>query len=421
LGVSEAKGKHLSEVLPEVAVSKELCVGQKKTVRSVPVIVNQVPIIENGEQIGCSFAFLDISDIEKIVAEVEIVKKMQTKIDYYRDELEKRDSNNRFDQILTKDPRFLSIKRDAGLIARSSSTVLLTGESGVGKDIFAKGIHSASPRAKRPFVKVSCVSIPETLFESELFGYAPGSFTGALKNGKPGYFEMADTGTIFLDEIGDMPMSVQAKLLQVIQEKEFMRVGGTKKQTVDVRIIAATNRNLREDVAKKTFREDLYYRLDVIEFHLPPLRERRDDIALLANSFVEKYNRILGSKVTGISRQALDVMQNYPWPGNIRELENAIERAANYVWEGEIDACNLPAQVVREAGSARLQAQAAPVQAAPVQTQEAATYQSSIENLQKEALLDALRRAGGNKSEAARLMNLSRSAFYDRLKKHCLR
>lgn len=525
LDVSTAKGKNLKEILPEIDVSDQLQIGSKKTVKSLPLVINQVPIIENEEQIGSSFAFLDISDMEKIAQELEIVKALQTTIDgvlsassdgvfvadisgtikyvneracrlvsqaseqiigkpiqsilqtsspikiavsgaaevdscdiggrkcivshipykggngeaaditgivstvylndnavteeiarkwfylkqqvqYYREELEKRGGGSRFDQIITNSPEFKKIKKEAMFIARSSSTVLLTGESGVGKDMFARGIHEASPRAKHPFIKVNCVSIPETLFESELFGYAPGSFTGALKNGKPGYFERAHMGTIFLDEIGDMPLSIQAKLLQVLQEKEFTRVGGTGKQTVDVRIIAATNRDLREAIAKKTFREDLFYRLNVIEFHLPPLRERPEDILILAESFIGKYNDILGSKVTGINEQARKALQEYPWPGNIRELENAIERAANFVWEGEIGIENLPGQIIQ------LEHEAA---------SSSSSYRSSLIDFEKEMLMDVLKKTNGNKSAAARMLNLSRSAFYDRLAKYNLK
>lgn len=526
LNFSEVEGKPLKEILPEITISKELHIGLKRTVKDLPVIINQVPIIENEEQIGSSLAFLDISDMEKIAQELELVKDLQTTIDgvlrassdgvfvsdisgtikyvneracqlvsqtseqiigkpiqallqtdnpikiaksgssevdscdidgkkcivshipfkksnkenadisgivstvylndnavteeiarkwfylnqqvqYYRDELEKRNGScSRFDQIITNNPEFKKIKNEALFIARSSSTVLLTGESGVGKDMFARGIHEASPRAKHPFIKVNCVSIPETLFESELFGYAPGSFTGALKNGKPGYFERAHMGTIFLDEIGDMPLSIQVKILQVLQEKEFMRVGGTKKQTVDVRIIAATNRDLREAIAKKAFREDLFYRLNVIEFHLPPLRERSEDIAALAESFIEKYNHILGSKVTGINEQAKKALQDYSWPGNIRELENAIERAANYVWEGKIGIENLPGQIIQ-------------LEHDPAVSK--SSYRSSLIDFEREMLLDVLKKTNGNRSAAARLLNLSRSAFYDRLTKYNLK
>lgn len=529
LNFSDVQGKKLQEILPEIPITGQLEIGVRKTVKSLPVIINQVPIIENEELVGSSLAFLDISAMEKIARELEMVKGLQTTIDgvlsassdgvfvsdtagtikyvneracklvsmtadqiigqpiqtllqtngpvnimksgtaevdscdiggkkciishipfksgsdenaeitgvvntiylndnavteeiarkwfylkqqvqYYREELEKRGGScSRFDQIITSNPEFEKIKKEALFIARSSSTVLLTGESGVGKDMFSRGIHEASPRAKQPFIKVNCVSIPETLFESELFGYAPGSFTGALKNGKPGYFERANLGTIFLDEIGDMPMSIQAKLLQVIQEKEFMRVGGTKKQTVDVRIIAATNRDLREAIANKTFREDLFYRLNVIEFHLPPLRERQEDIVALAESFIEKYNNILGAKVTGINDQAQKALQAYPWPGNIRELENAIERAANFVWEGEIGVENLPAQIVQPDQEPQLQPPPQP------------SYRNTLIDFEKEMLLDVLKKANGNRSAAARMMNLSRSAFYDRLAKYDLK
>ncbi|MDR2088978.1 MAG: sigma 54-interacting transcriptional regulator [Clostridiales Family XIII bacterium] len=526
LRASDTKGLRLRDVLPEVATPEEFRIGLKQTVKSLPVIINRIPIVENGERVGASFSFLDVSDMEKIARELEIVKEMQTTIDgvlsassdgvfvsdtsgaikyvneracrllsqspeqiigkqlqellrtenplkatrsggaevdscdicgkksivshvpfkeagrgdaaftgvvstvylndnavaeeiarkwlylnqqvqYYRDELEKRNgAGNRFDSIVTSNPAFERIKSEAFLIARSSSTVLLTGESGVGKDMFARCIHEASPRAKQPFIKVSCVSIPETLFESELFGYAPGSFTGALKNGKPGYFERAHMGTVFLDEIGDMPLSVQAKLLQVLQEKEFMRVGGTEKQSVDVRIIAATNRDLREAIANKAFREDLFYRLNVIEFHLPPLRARAEDTIALAESFIEKYNRILGARVTGISEPAKEALRAYPWPGNIRELENAIERAANYVWEGELGPENLPAQI-------RASARAA----APARS----SHRDAVLRFEKERILSILEETHGNKSAAARMLHMSRSAFYDKLAKYGLR
>lgn len=526
LNFSKEKGKNLRDVFPEITISKRRQIGLKKTIKLVHVLISQVPIVENGEQLGTSFAFLDISDIENIAQELEIVKALQSTIDgvlsassdgvfvsdtsglikyvneracqlvsqtseqiigkpiqgilqaetpikiaksgsaevdsydiygkkcivshvpfkqgteedgeitgiistvylndnavteeiarkwfflnqqvqYYREELEKRGGNHtRFDQIVTNNPEFKKIKKEAMFIARSSSTVLLTGESGVGKDMFARGIHEASPRAKCPFVKVNCVSIPETLFESELFGYAPGSFTGALKNGKSGYFERAHTGTIFLDEIGDIPLAIQAKLLQVLQEKEFVRVGGTSKQTVDVRIIAATNRDLREAIAKKTFREDLFYRLNVIEFNLPPLRERQEDVIALAELFIEKYNHILGSKVTGISEEAKKALQEYSWLGNIRELENAIERAANYAWEGEIGIENLPGQIIQLEYETSIPH---------------SSYRSSLVDFEKEMLLDVLKKTNGNKSAAARMLNLSRSAFYDRLAKYSLK
>ena len=253
--------------------------------------------------------------LEDNVLTEEIARKwfsLRQQVEYYRNELEKRGGElSSFDHIVSKNSEFNKIKKDAQRIARSSSTVLLTGESGVGKDMFARAIHAASPRSKCPFVKVNCAAIPESLLESELFGYAPGSFTGASKKGKPGYFEQAHQGTVFLDEIGDMPLSIQVKILQVLQEKEFIRVGGTNNQKVDVRIIAATNRDLREAIAKGGFREDLFYRLNVIEFYLPALKNRSEDILPLAESFIKKYNRILGSNVIGINKDAKDALEHY--------------------------------------------------------------------------------------------------------------
>jgi transcriptional regulator with PAS, ATPase and Fis domain len=289
-------------------------------------------------------------------------------------------------------------------------------------------------------VIVNCVSIPESLFESELFGYAPGSFTGALKAGKPGYFERADKGTVFLDEIGDIPLSIQAKLLQVLQDKEFERVGGTSKQSVDVRIIAATNRDLRQAIAQKLFREDLYYRLNVIAFHLPALRERRQDIVPLAATFIGKYNRLIGSHITGIKDSARKVLREYDWPGNIRELENAIEHAANYVWEGEIGVENLPGHIVTGEGGIRgvTQVAFAPTPAPPLEALEdfppvspgavvqakqdapGISFRDAKAEFERSQIIDALKQTGGNKSAAAKLIGLSRSAFYERLGKYGL-
>lgn len=367
-------------------------------------IVSHIPIVDNCKQpsgVVCT-VYLDDNKLTE-----EISRKwfsLQQQVQYYRYQLEKQNdvSTNKFDQIITKNPAFLKLKKEAQRVAKSTSTVLLTGESGVGKDMFARAIHLNSQRANYPFVKVNCAAIPETLFESELFGYAPGSFTGASKRGKPGYFEQANHGTVFLDEIGDIPLSIQVKLLQVIQEKQFMRVGGTATQSVDIRIIAATNRDLREAMLKNQFREDLYYRLNVIELNLPALRSRSEDIILLSEYFIQKYNDILGTKVTGLTAEAKKALTNYPWPGNIRELENAIERAANYVWDGEIDVEHLPAHIMQSEKMPNSKFH----------------YRMVLSDIDKEIILDALKMADGNKSAAARMLNISRSTFYDKLTRY---
>ncbi|GED57106.1 sigma 54-interacting transcriptional regulator [Brevibacillus formosus] len=245
-------------------------------------------------------------------------------------------------QIVGNSPAIKQVKEMAMKIGNSSSTVLITGETGTGKGHLAKAIHEASTRAYYPFVAINCASIPENLFESELFGYEDGAFTGAKKGGKPGRFEMAEGGTLFLDEIGDMPLSLQAKLLRVLQEKVVERIGGTRSFPINVRIIAATNQNLEELVEKKAFRADLYYRLNVIPIHVPSLAERKEDIELLAVSFMEKYGEQAGRTFFGIAREAINLLTHYHWPGNVRELENAIEYAMNMEQDSVLTADSLP-------------------------------------------------------------------------------
>lgn len=371
-------------------------------------IVSHIPIQKENSNKPSTAGVVSTVYLEDNILTEELTRKwmsLKKQVQYYRNELEKQGGEaTSFDHLISKDPEFNKMKKDAHRIARSSSTVLLTGESGVGKDMFARAIHAASPRAKHPFVKVNCAAIPESLLESELFGYAPGSFTGASKKGKSGYFAQAHGGTIFLDEIGDMPLSIQVKILQVLQDKEFMQVGGVSSEKVDVRIIAATNKDLRDAIGKGAFREDLFYRLNVIQFYLPSLRDRAEDIITLAEVFIEKYNRILGTNVIGINKPAQDALLRHSWPGNIRELENAIERAANYVWEGEIGVDHLPAYVF-QIGQ---------------QSLEPSSYRAVLSDVDKEMLLEALKKANGNKSAAARLLKMSRSAFYEKLAKYNL-
>lgn len=373
--------------------------GKNCLVSHVPISANE----ESNKTVGViSTVYLDDNKLAENIARKWFSLRQQ--VQYYRDEFEKRGAeNSSFEQIVSQDLDFMNKKIEALRIAKSSSTVLLTGESGVGKDMFARAIHSASPqRAKHAFVKVNCAAIPESLFESELFGYAPGSFTGASTKGKIGYFEQAHRGTIFLDEIGDMPLSMQAKMRQVIQDKQYVRVGEIIPQQVDVRIIAATNRDLRNAIIEGVFREDLFYRLNVIEIALPPLRSRSEDIIPLANMFIKKYNKILGSSVTGLSAAVEEILVRYSWPGNIRELENAIERAANFAWEGEIRIEHLPRNILN------------PEQDIYVP----AAYVTVLNDLGKDLILDALKKTNGNKSAAARLLKMSRSAFYERLAKY---
>ncbi len=245
-------------------------------------------------------------------------------------------------ELITRNQKMLRLKERVTQIAQHSSNVLITGESGTGKELIARAIHRAGPRSHSPFVTVNCAAIPETLLESELFGYEEGAFTGAKKGGRIGKFMLANTGTLFLDEIGDMPLYLQAKLLRVLSDRQVDRIGSSKLVEVDVHLIAATNKNLEEMIEKKEFREDLYYRLSVIPLSIPPLRERKDDIQPLVASFIDKYNRKLGKEIWGITLGALNKLEEYSWPGNVRELENCIEYMVNFELGGELSEQNLP-------------------------------------------------------------------------------
>ncbi len=283
-------------------------------------------------------------------------------------------------------------------VAPSNSTVLLGGESGVGKDLIARAIHEHSNRAKGPFIKINSTAIPENLLESELFGYEKGAFSGATA-AKPGKFELADKGTLFLDEIGDVPPAIQVKLLRVLQEREFERLGGTKTLKVDVRLIAATNRDLRAALEDGTFREDLYYRLNVVAIDIPPLRERKEDIPPLVDFFLVRFARDSGKPAKQISPAALDLLMNFHWPGNVRELENTIERAVTLSSRSIIDAADI-----------RLDQRSPASQISPVLPDG-----MTLEKWEQEIIREALRRANGNKSQAARALGLSRNALRYRL------
>ena len=285
-------------------------------------------------------------------------------------------------------------------VAPTRSTVLLAGESGVGKDLIARAIHFHSPRAEKPMVKINCTALPENLMESELFGYEKGAFTGAL-NSKPGKFEQADHGTVFLDEIGDVPANIQVKLLRVLQEREFERLGSNKTVSIDVRVIAATNQDLRAALEQGTFREDLYYRLNVVPIEIPPLRERREDIRALAIHFVKKLAADSGGRVESITEAAIDRLMAYHWPGNVRELENVIERSLVMARGNHLDADDI-----------RLDMQ---LRTRHGQSDFSLPPGMSLDQFEQELIREALKQADGNKSQAARALGLTRNALRYRL------
>ncbi len=303
--------------------------------------------------------------------------------------------------IVARSAKMQEVLSTVERVAPTNSTVLLGGESGVGKDLIARAIHEKSRHSGGPFLKINSTAIPENLLESELFGYEKGAFTGATAS-KPGKFELADKGTLFLDEIGDVPPATQVKLLRVLQEREFERLGGTKTIKVDVRLIAATNRDLRAALEEGTFREDLYYRLNVVPIDIAPLRERREDIPELVELFLSRFANPSGKAIEGIAPDALNVLMDHYWPGNVRELQNVIERASA-----------LASGKVLQVADIRLDSRARPAET----SNGFLPAGSTLEEWEDEMIREALRRANGNKSQAARLLGLSRNALRYRLSK----
>jgi DNA-binding NtrC family response regulator len=304
--------------------------------------------------------------------------------------------------IVARSPKMQEVLATVERVAPTNSTMLLGGESGVGKDLIARAIHEKSRRASGPFLKINSTAIPENLLESELFGFEKGAFTGAIAS-KPGKFELADKGTLFLDEIGDVPPATQVKLLRVLQEREFERLGGTRTVKVDVRLIAATNKDLRQALEQGTFREDLYYRLNVVPIDIAPLRERREDVPDLVNLFISRFTGESGKPVEDITPEAMQILVNYHWPGNVRELQNIVERACalakgSVLGPSDIHLDVRPAKTANGPGGFLPDGM-------------------TLEQWEDEMVQEALRRANGNKSQAARLLGLSRNALRYRLSK----
>ncbi|MDR3543454.1 MAG: sigma 54-interacting transcriptional regulator [Desulfosporosinus sp.] len=371
------------------------------------IIASRIPIIMNGKIVG-ALGKIVFKNVNELYALTKKVNSLRSELDYYKKTILKENRSVR-ELLKGKNPLMISLVQTALRVAKSGSTVLLRGENGTGKELFAQLLHKESSRWQGPFIKVNCAAVPGNLLESELFGYDEGAFTGARKGGKLGKFELADGGTLFLDEIGDMELAMQAKLLRVIQEREFERLGSNKPRNVDVRLVAATNRDLEAMIRNKQFREDLYYRLNVVTLTIPPLRERKDDIEALIETFLKKFNLQFSQSVTGITEEALDVLMKHRWPGNIRELENIIERAFNLLDGSEIQLKHLPNY---------LQILAAVNEKRPF-------IEGSLENIlngvEKEALIYAMEAANGNKVQAAKALGLSRAGLYKKLFKHQLR
>jgi len=384
----------------------EFLQAAKRTNAALPVIVmtafGTVETAVEAMKAGASDYVLkpfSLAEMRMVVQKELDVKRLREENRSLREALGRRYEHP---NVVARSAKMQQVLATVEQVAPTNSTVLLGGESGVGKDLIARAIHEKSRRASGPFIKINSTAIPENLLESELFGYEKGAFTGA-NNSKPGKFELADKGTLFLDEIGDVPPATQVKLLRVLQEREFERLGGTKTLKVDVRLIAATNRDLRAALEEGTFREDLYYRLNVVPIDIAPLREHKEDIPDLVNLFITRFATESDKKITGITPEAMQVLMGHYWPGNVRELQNIIERA-----------CALAGGSVLEVADIRLDTQRTkPVDAADGFLPAGMT----LEQWEDEMIREALRRANGNKSQAARLLGLSRNALRYRLSK----
>ncbi|CAA7601196.1 RNA polymerase sigma factor 54 interaction domain protein [Acididesulfobacillus acetoxydans] len=411
LGVPVPKvlGRRLDMIEPEAALTQVQRTGEVLHNRrsylsslGIDVVGSAFPLYEDDKVIGSVGVFKNMSEVVRLTEEL---RHTQGVADYLQEQLNERDAlPASFQEYIGQNSGLREILLLAAKVARTDSTVLIRGESGVGKEVLARAIHNGSRRSSKHLIKVNCAAIPENLLESELFGYEEGAFSGAKKGGKMGKFELAQGGTIFLDEIGDMSLSMQAKLLRVLQEREIERVGGDKTIKLNIRVVAATNKDLDKMMDEGTFRRDLYYRLNIVPLTLPPLRERKDDIPALAGYYLNKYGQQLDNPALTLSRAALNLLQAYDWPGNVRELQNVLEHAAILAGGKYIEPQHLPAHLQGEGEHAGT------VPERPSRLKEA------VSAIERELMVSALKNANGNRSQAMRALGISRRAFYDKLK-----
>ncbi|MCS0671161.1 sigma-54-dependent Fis family transcriptional regulator [Cytobacillus firmus] len=398
-------GKHVSEVIENsrmhiVAESGKEEIADLQYIRGNYMIANRIPIFSDGEVIG-AFGTVFFRDTKEWMQMNSHVKSMLTKIQSFIQEIDPSVKYS-LDDILGNSSQIHSLKEKVKMVAASDISVLIRGESGTGKELFAHSIHQLSNRSHQPFVKINCGAIPEHLLESELFGYEEGAFTGAKKGGKKGKFQLADGGTLFLDEIGDMPLNMQVKLLRALQEGEIESVGSTSPVKVDVRIIAATNRPLEKMMEEKRFREDLFYRINVVPFMIPSLRDRMEDLSLLIDSFIKKITKKSGKRISAIEDEVVEKFHQYSWPGNIRELENVIEASIHLTSNESITTESLPDYMKESA-------------VYPVGKK---NLKDILEETEKRILTQSLSKYNHDRLEAAKALGISKSSMYEKLKKY---
>ncbi len=403
-------GRHCTDVLDNtrmhiVAKTGVAEINCTHRVKDQNMVVQRIPIRKNGKMVAVygQVMFKDIRDVQKLAQEYAL---LESKVKHYEQELRSlRATRYTFDSIIGVSDPITRLKKEARYAAVNGAPVLITGESGTGKELFAQAIHQAGQRNCQPFVRINCAAIPRDLLESELFGYEKGAFTGARSKGKPGKFELAHKGTIFLDEIGDLPLAVQPTLLRVLEEKEFERVGGNKIIQSDFRLIAASNQSLEEMLNQGRFRKDLFYRLNVIRLNIPPLRDRREDIMALSHHLLNQLASDANLPLPMINTEARRALIDYDWPGNVRELSNIFKRTLSAMPGQIIRLEDLPCCVYRKKRTT---------------VKPSASIREAQSKAEKDAILYALKACNGNKTETARMLGIHRTLLYKKMKKHRL-
>jgi len=404
----DALGKHITEVirhtrLPEIIETGKAAIGEPFYVGGRQQIIARIPLRDrSGKLIGAmgKGIFHQASKVKDLYQSMEVLK---DQLKYYRNEVSTLKGHS---SLVGRSELIQEARKSAFQAATSDANVLITGESGTGKEVLSYYIHNNSERASGPLIRVNCAAIPHALFESELFGYEKGAFTGARSQGKPGKFELANGGTILLDEIGDMPLEMQAKLLRVIQEREIDRVGGTKPITLDFRLICATNKDIQEMIKKGMFRMDLYYRINIFHIHTPSLREIPEDISLIAFYMMSALKDEMLWCPTSIADDAIELLKRYQWPGNVRELRNILERTMISAKGEQISADDLPSRI--RYGSSTTEEVKTPV----------GSLRQVIADAERNAITETLRVAGGNKAKAAKMLGIHRTALYQKMRRH---
>jgi PAS domain S-box-containing protein len=396
--IAEGESVHLKVLKTGEAIKgAQMKVGPAKK----EVLVDVAPLIVNGKLKGSVAVIHDVSEIRRLSDELDRAKSIIRRLE----------AKYTMEDIAGISPPIIRAKEEALRAAGTPATVLLRGESGTGKELFAHAIHQASNRSSKPFIRVNCAAVPDNLLESELFGYEEGAFTGARKGGRKGYFEEADGGTLFLDEIGEIPVNLQAKLLRALQEKEIVRIGSNKARAVDVRVIAATNANLEEKIKKGEFREDLFYRLNVMPIYIPPLRERKGDLPVLSRVLINKLNREYGRMVEGITPEAIDYLDRYWWPGNVRELENVLGRA---IINMQMQETTIGLEHLPPLGASRQQVDSDP------QGYTGETFRKLKEAWERDLLKKVLAAHNGNRTATAKSLGISIRSLHYKLKTYGL-